>query len=858
MFEPVKLKNALHPWVLLPTALLAALFTYCARYMPINYWHHSKFGHENDVFFNDYFPLIHLFQHLVPNSGAAPINESNYLAFSVWAVVFSVLAVWMLFSLTFRLKSKLHQVMGFLLVASCVPFIWINSFALNQALLVFSAFLLLFFLSSNLRDRILPSILFFSIVSFFSLGSSIFGMAVVLAMFVGNIGHKKGLLSSVLALFIAIGGLLLVSDHLSATLSKYLTNGAELYTLVDGVFGPGQDVSFLSILKSFLFHTHPVLLVGLITAGIYLKGKNNTLLLATGTLSIGALVIAFFFKEITVFDNYSLLFIAPVLVPVTLAVGSDFISRMPRSKPIVYLLLASSSVYGIGTWLSPNPLNYMSLSLPYQSFQTRAAKGNIDYLNVSGIQALKSLEEYKEPFDTLTTNFYYNLPIEGVQAELANYFKRDQKSHDVGIYILKNIPFELKRSAAYPPSESLTIANINYKGVTFATICRPSLGIRKAFKNLWKLKPGASVVAFRKLTERFPHHPEAWYGYAQSQFMFSTWDDALQATQIGLSTFPDHIDMLFLQGQIYQKQGKDQEALAKWDRCLSIYKGYGKAWWNKGEYYMRKNDFKEARNQLINAKYCEGPYKKVAIKNIQALDSIDAKPEFKNGIEAYYIEQINALQTQEYSDESKSEAESLLQEMAFYIDLDSTNAQLRSHIGLIKLMIGNYPGASLAFEKAIEMNPNFPTMREYLAIARNSWGAEKYQEDSLQAAIFHFKYALDYAPEDYNAKTNLSVSYTDWAVDEIELQNYDRAFKLLREAIYYNGENPDAFYEMGNLKMAIEQPDSAEIAFNQAFMVDNTNLRAIERLIELYRSKGDDYKADIYAKRLKAAQPKQP
>lgn len=854
MFDLVKFKNTLHPWVLLPTAVIGAIIAYCTHTVPINYWHHSKFGHENDVFFNDYFPLIHVFQHLVPNSDLSPINQSNYLAYSAWALVFSLLAVWLLFAITFSLKSKIFQILVVLVLAASVPFIWTTSFALNQSILTFSAVLLLFLLSSNLKERPVISGLILSLVTFLSLGSSIFGVAVCLAVLLSALYINKGKLLAPLSIVIGVLGIYITSDHLTVVISQYLSNGAESFFYVDGTYSKGAESSFFSVFKSFIFHTNPILLIGLVLAPAYLKIKEHALFATTFTIVVGSVLLSFFFKEIALSDGYSTLFLAPALIPCAFFTYHLLAQKKTGSAFVLYAIILASSIYGIKSWLSPSPLNYMSLSQPYESVMVRAGKTNIDHFNMAGIMGLKTLRDQQGDFDTLATNFYYNLPIEGVHAELAGYFRKDLKKHDLGVYILKSLQPDLKRSAGYPPANSIT--NINYEGVTLATVCAPNRAIKKAFKNIGRSRPGESVVAFRKLTENHPQNPEAWHGYAKSQFLFSTWDDALKAVQVGLSLHPSHIDMLFLQGQIYQKQGRDEDALANWDRCLAIYKGYGKAWWNKGEYYLRKGDYAEARNQLINAKYCDGYYKNVAIKNIQAIDSIEANAKFANGIETYYIDQINQLQGD--TDENRARAKDLLDEMAFYINLDSTNAQLRSHFGLVKLMLGDFKSSSLAFEKAIEMNPNFPKMREYLAISRTNWGAEKYQEDSLQAAIFHFRYALDYAPGDYNASSNLSTCYTDWAVDELAEENYERAFKLLREAIYFNSDNPNAFYEMGNLKMAINQPDSAEIAFNQAYMVDNTSARAIEKLIELYTEKGDDYKAQIYKDRLKEALRRQP
>jgi len=128
-----------------------------------------------------------------------------------------------------------------------------------------------------------------------------------------------------------------------------------------------------------------------------------------------------------------------------------------------------------------------------------------------------------------------------------------------------------------------------------------------------------------------------------------------------------------------------------------------------------------------------------------------------------------------------------------------------------------------------------------------------YQQDSLEQAIFHFKYALDYSPENINARQNLSVGYVDLAGQKIEENDLEGAYKLIRAAIYYDRDNADAFNQMGNLKMIVNQPDSAEIAYNQAFMLDNTNIQALEQLIELETGRNDANKLKILKDRLKQA-----
>ena len=642
----------------------------------------------------------------------------------------------------------------------------------------------------------------------------------------------------------------MLSGHLMPAVSKFLSTGNEHYHVLNGEFVKQQDVSYTLILNHLFEKVNPILLLGFLSLALLKGFKKDQVSFTTWAMIGFTLILSVPFKEVLLQGNHFMLFLVPLFV-LTLISALHMAAqkwKMIRWPAVALTLL--TCLYGLSSWISPSPLNYMDLALPYESTYERDKEENIDYLNTAAFMALSQLDELESEYDTLALNFYHNHPLPKAQSQiLMSYLQKDRKTYDLGVFVRRNLPPAAKGTAAFPASNA--VVDIEYRGISLATVSQPHTEIRRSFKRLYKQRPGNSVVAFRALTDTFPRNPEAWHGLARSQFLFSTWDDALKSCHAGLALNPSHLELICLKGEVYRKQGRNDEALAEWDKCLSMYKGYAKAWWLKGEYYLREGDLAEARNQLINAKYCQGHYSGRAVKAMQAIDSAETNPKFTSGIEEFFINSINTLG--EDNAENRERANELASEMLFYLDLDSTNAQLRSHYGLVQLMLEDFGKASMAFEKAIEMNPNYPQMREYLAIARSNWGAEMYQQDSLEQAIFHFKYALDYSPENINARQNLSVGYVDLAGQKIEENDLEGAYKLIRAAIYYDRDNADAFNQMGNLKMIVNQPDSAEIAYNQAFMLDNTNIQALEQLIELETGRNDANKLKILKDRLKQA-----
>jgi tetratricopeptide (TPR) repeat protein len=322
----------------------------------------------------------------------------------------------------------------------------------------------------------------------------------------------------------------------------------------------------------------------------------------------------------------------------------------------------------------------------------------------------------------------------------------------------------------------------------------------------------------------------------------------LASAQIGIGLHPGHIKLNTLIGEIYRKQNKNSKALEKWNKSLELWKGFGRAHWLIGEYYLSEDSLDKAKSYFINAKYCNGPISERASKSLQLIDSMENKPYLRNGVAQHFITKLNGFGS--INDTSSVRLKKVIKRIKAYVELDSTNAELRAHLGIGYMMLESYTKAAITFEKAVELNPNYPQMREYLVISRVNLGAKLFEKDSLEEAIFHFRYALDYSPNNENVRANLSVAYNEMARKAFDNNELETAYAILKAAIFYNQENPTSFVQMGRLQLAINQKDSAEIAFNQAFRIDPSNEEALQELIVFYKKRSDYYKVKIYTDRL--------
>ncbi|MBI1183166.1 tetratricopeptide repeat protein [bacterium] len=538
--------------------------------------------------------------------------------------------------------------------------------------------------------------------------------------------------------------------------------------------------------------------------------------------------------------QYPLALIAVVLLEPMLQKISP--KMMKWALPAVLLLCSAAGIYRFRFF---SPYQYAESSLPFYSSTNEIGSNNGDYLNMGGISAVLTYHQ-EHPDDTLGLNFELPVFLRDISTQKIPYEKKDLRKYDMGIFSRAALTIQEQASPSFPP-ENVEEAQL-YRGISMAVAAPPQGVIAKAYKILYSRNTGQAVADFKELRDSFPNNIQVWYGLARAQFRFNKWDDALQSCQLGLINLPGHWGLSVLVGEVYRKQNKNEKAIQQWRKTLKMRPDKSRNYWLMGEYHYRSDSLEKAEVELIKAVSCGDAMSQRAAKTLQAIDSIRTIPAFANGLENYFINELNAI---ENPDEKQfAHLDRLIERMKFYMDLDSTNALLKSHLGIAFMMKGDFPHAAIAFEKAIELNPNYPQMRQYLAMARINWGAQKFEEDSLQAAVFHFRYALDYEPDNENARSNLSVAYNELAKKAMEEDDLETAYAIIRAAIFYNQKNPESFNQMGDLQLRINQADSAEIAYNQAYLLDKNNVETLRRLIDFYKDRNEPYKVNVYSKRL--------
>src|SRR5579864_5724912 len=105
-----------------------------------------------------------------------------------------------------------------------------------------------------------------------------------------------------------------------------------------------------------------------------------------------------------------------------------------------------------------------------------------------------------------------------------------------------------------------------------------------------------------------------------------------------------------------------------------------------------------------------------------------------------------------------------------------------------------YPEAVAYFQKAVELDPTFPTTHTYLAIAYMSQyipGAESPENVHMAENAFNeFQKVLELDPKDENATAYIAKLYFDQ-------KKMDKAMEWYKKVIAINPKNKESFYTMG-------------------------------------------------------------
>ena len=182
-------------------------------------------------------------------------------------------------------------------------------------------------------------------------------------------------------------------------------------------------------------------------------------------------------------------------------------------------------------------------------------------------------------------------------------------------------------------------------------------------------------------------------------------------------------------------------------------------------------------------------------------------------ISIFFREETPALRTTAISEESASANNG----EGGAIQTEGLSAEALFEQGNTFVQVGQFPEAIAAYQKALELNP------EYLAVYANL-GVVYYQTEQLDLAAQQYEKALEINPDDgevtYNlAALNLQRALSSGAQPDQDL--LDQAITLLEKALALSPDLAEPHFTLGVAYMASQNKDEAIKAFESFLAKDS-------------------------------------
>lgn len=841
--------HLLSPWTLIGSLVVGGFIAIFSLLMPLNNWHLSILTDTST--FHSFSPIAKVLANLFYKSNVEGAIEQAPVGLNILSALFSITALWLLFA---KINQK-NQTWGvpllIILAMGSISFLWVGAFALHHSMFWLGLLLLSHGEAYARRlAAIKPSLFLLYFFAFLLLlGSSLPGLLFVIISLPFGFKSKALVGVKVATAFLAMLVIFLIYPTYFIDLHEYTQWIQYQIFSLNGSYISGAELGWSFSIGKMLGQSSLATLL-LTLSALFFGGFRLVDITLSRVSIVCVLLLIIWVPAVGNLGGFDLLFLFPVFaISVIDFLNSERIENL--SNKVRWGIVGAClllSVPSIIQLVDASPYQYLHNNLLGYDIEKQLTDGDGEYLNISGITLLQR-ELANDESPSITINFEASGITGDKNVSTQGFFAKNKGDWETGIYTLSALHPQQRTSAAFPVPHALRFEK--YKNVILAHSANRIAPFDSIYPYWEERKYGEAVSTFKELRNDFSNYPELWVGLATSQYKFHAWDDALKSCEFGLILNSRSAELRCIKGAVFSKQNKGKLALEAWESCIELDSNFARAHWLIGEYHLRNNSLNLARRHFQKATNAPSHVSRRAAKSLQLIDSLENKGYFSKGLAPYFIRKLDSIGADNSVEEEKITG--VMNRIKYFIDLDSTNAPLHSHLGVGYMMLGRFDLASIAFEKGVSINPNYVQMRQYLSIARTNWGAEKYQEDSLEFAIFNFKYALDYDPENQSAKDNLSATYLKLSKAFIEENNLENAYGAIAASIYYTRDNPDSYVAMGRLKMIVNQADSAEIAFNHAYRLDAQNEDAIEELIDFYSDKNDLYKAKIYSDRLKKA-----
>jgi len=146
-----------------------------------------------------------------------------------------------------------------------------------------------------------------------------------------------------------------------------------------------------------------------------------------------------------------------------------------------------------------------------------------------------------------------------------------------------------------------------------------------------------------------------------------------------------------------------------------------------------------------------------------------------------------------------------------------------------------------AFEKAIEIYPNYGTAWDQIGLAH-------YRKDNYPKAVEFYNKALQLDP-------TMSITYSNLGTIYFKSQQYENALGVYQKAVQYNPRYADGYMNLGSTYGMLGRPQEAVAAFRKALEFEPNNAVVHRNLAITFSNMGDVRNAQFHAQQAKKLDP---
>jgi superkiller protein 3 len=291
-----------------------------------------------------------------------------------------------------------------------------------------------------------------------------------------------------------------------------------------------------------------------------------------------------------------------------------------------------------------------------------------------------------------------------------------------------------------------------------------------------------AIDHFRKALQLKPGFPSArrnlfnaYKAKAGDLIEKKDYDDAIEVLRRAIGLNPMDAQVHLMLGVALSENGRFNEAASEFETVLKINPGYGEAKRNLAAAYnnlgveaSRRRDWDEAMRFYRRAMELDPQVR-----------------EFRSNLESACWNKGQRLASQ-------GRYRPAIGYFAECLKLNPSLKEAHLQIGVLHVRLNEFPQAITAFQKALELDPNYREAKHDLIAAHHAYAQALDRSGRYAEAVSHLKKAIQLSENPHDLKLNLGIVYDHWGRDE-------EAMRVYREMLEENPDDEDALLAIANL-----------------------------------------------------------